>query len=302
MPFSSLSAVLGAPLVICWVIGVLGSVRAESPAADRSADSRYDPATGCWHFGLSSPCQSGSTSVQVILPDPLDREKRYPVLYVLPVEPEGSYRFGNGMAEAKKADVANKYQVICVAPSFKVVPWYGNHATDLTIRQDDFMVQTLIPEIDRRYPTVAQQEGRWLLGFSKSGWGACTLLLRHPEVFGYAATWDSPFLLKGDDTGKGWGPIGIDKVYGTKEAFLKQLPTTLSRDRTASFQGRPRLILGVGKDWRSHVEGMHALLEQLQFPHLYLTDLMVWHRWDTGWFAPLTEELVKMASPTPEQK
>ena len=33
----------------------------------------------------------------------------------------------------------------------------------------------------------------WLTGFSKSGLGAQDLILKHPDVFTLAASWDSPF-------------------------------------------------------------------------------------------------------------
>jgi hypothetical protein len=34
-----------------------------------------------------------------------------------------------------------------------------------------------------------------LTGASKSGWGAFSLILRHPDFFGYAAPWDTPFMM-----------------------------------------------------------------------------------------------------------
>ena len=53
-----------------------------------------------------------------------------------------------------------------------------------------------------------------MLGFSKSGWGACTLLLRNKELFGYAAAWDVPFMLNGKNSwDSGWfAPIADDLV------------------------------------------------------------------------------------------
>lgn len=258
--------------------------------------AQKDATTGIWSYALPSEFQAGPTKVRVILPEPLAAGKRYPVLYILPVEPEGSFRFGDGLDEARKLDLANKHQVICVAPSFKVVPWYGNHATDPKVRQEDFVVKSLVPDIDRRYATLADPEQRWLLGFSKSGWGACVLLLRHPTVFGYAATWDAPFLLNGDNHGKEWGPIGIKNVFGTKETFLAVLPPTLLDGEADALRPRRRLVVGVGVDWKSHVVGMHELLERKHIPHAYLPDLLVKHRWDTGWLGPVADQLVDLAT------
>ena len=282
-------------MTVVLALQMAGSVHAETPASPL----QRDPATGIWRYELASEFQSGPTAVEVLLPDVMAEGKRYPVLYILPVEPEGKTVYGSGLLEAKKADAANRFQIICVAPSFKVVPWYGNHATDPRIRQEDFMVKTLVTEIDQRFPTKADKESRWLLGFSKSGWGACTLWLQHPEVFGYAGTWDAPFLLNGDNHGKEWGPIGIKSVFGTKETFQACLPTRLVVANAATLRDRPRMVLGVGKDWKAHGEGMHALLDQSKIPHGYRPDLLVVHRWDTGWFGPVLEDLVKMALARP---
>lgn len=44
----------------------------------------------------------------------------------------------------------------------------------------DFLTGELIPEIDRRYRTVAEPDGRAVFGKSSGGFGALHLLLRHP--------------------------------------------------------------------------------------------------------------------------
>lgn len=150
------------------------------------------------------------------------------------------------------------------------------------------MVKSLIPHIEDLYPARRDKEARMLIGFSKSGWGAFTLLTRNPDVFGYAAAWDVPFLL--DGSGKDWGSMGIRSNFGTKEAFLDYLPLKLV-ERMAPA-ARPRLVLGPGIDWKDQSIGMHDLLQGKNVRHEYRGDLLLAHRWDTGWFAPIVEELV----------
>jgi len=261
--------------------------------ASPNGDPELNPKTGFLECGLTTEYQAGPALVQVLLPDHLDRSKKYPVLYILPVEGIRS-EFGHGLVEAKKADIANKYGVICVYPLFnKAAPWYGNHATDPTLRQEDYVVKALVPFIDSKYPTQKDKEGRWLIGFSKSAWGAYTLLFRHPDVFGYAAGWDGPFMLNG--SGKDWGPMGLSTNFGTKEAMLQNLPAKLATENASWLKARPRLVLGLGKFWADQVKRMEALLQTSGIPHVYRNDLTVDHRWDTGWFPPMVEELVKVA-------
>lgn len=264
--------------------------------ASPNAAPALNPNTGFMECQLTTEYQAGPALVQVLLPDHLDPAKKYPVLYILPVEGIKS-AFGHGLVEAQKADIANKYGVICVYPLFnKAAPWYGNHASNPTLRQEDYVVKALVPFIDSTYPTQQDKEGRWLIGFSKSAWGACTLLFRHPDVFGYAAAWDGPFMLNGDNSGKDWGPMGLSANFGTKETMQQNLPTKLATENASWLKARPRLVLGLGKFWAGHVRQMEALLQKSGIPHTYRSDLTVDHRWDTGWFPPMVEELVKIAN------
>ena len=48
-------------------------------------------------------------------------------------------------------------------------------------------MKTVVPLIEEHYSALGTAEGRLLFGFSKSGWGALTLILRNPDFFGYAA-------------------------------------------------------------------------------------------------------------------
>ena len=45
---------------------------------------------------IESPYQAGPTEIKVLLPDRLEPGKRYPVVYVLPVEAHSESRYGDG--------------------------------------------------------------------------------------------------------------------------------------------------------------------------------------------------------------
>ena len=173
------------------------------------------------------------------------------------------------------------------------MPWYGNHVTDPKIRQEDHLVKTVVPFVDSIYPTQADAEGRWLVGFSKSGWGAFTLLVRNPKLFGYAAAWDVPFMI--DGRAKDWGPMGLSRVMGTPEQMQEFLPTKLATDRAAELKPRSRLVIGVGAHWKPQCIAFHDHLAKLEIPHACRDDLVFKHRWDTGWFVPMVEDLAKLA-------
>ena len=57
---------------------------------------------------VDSEYQAGPTPIRVLLPDKLEPDARYPVVYVLPVEPQDEHRYGDGLIEVRKHDLHNQ--------------------------------------------------------------------------------------------------------------------------------------------------------------------------------------------------
>ena len=222
---------------------------------------------------LASPRQAGETVVRVLLPDQL--EGRAPVVYVLPVEAGRESKYGDGLLEAKKLGLHNRHGVICVAPTFSRLPWYADHPTDPAIAQESYFLKDVLPLIEKTYPT----SHRLLLGFSKSGHGAFSLLLRHPELFQRALAWDAPLMMDHHDR------YGSGQVYGTAENFRKYRPA----DLLGNLDKELRLIHMGFDAFRDHHEGFEKLLKG---PHIYRDGPKRAHRWDSGWLEPAFELLV----------
>jgi pimeloyl-ACP methyl ester carboxylesterase len=60
--------------------------------------------------------------------------------------------------------------------------FYAN--SPVTGRWEDAIVRELVPWVDARYRTLADASARGIAGFSMGGYGAITLAMKHPEVFG----------------------------------------------------------------------------------------------------------------------
>lgn len=114
----------------------------------------------------------------------------------------------------KKLDLHNKHGLICVMPTFARLPWYIDHPTNPKIAQESYFLKAVVAFVEKTSPALTKLDGRLLLGFSKSGWGAFTLL-RHPEVFGKAATWNSPLMM--DTPGK----YDSGELFGSRDNFTK---------------------------------------------------------------------------------
>lgn len=220
----------------------------------------------------------------------MEADKRYPVLYVLPVEVGDACRYGDGLAECKSHDLHNKHSIICVAPTFSGLPWYADHPSDAGIQQETYFLNVVVPFVDKTYPTIAKCEGRLLVGFSKSGWGAFSLILRHSEMFDKAAAWDAP-LMKDKPDQFGMGPI-----FGTQENFKHYRISRLVEQQASQFRGESRLIhLGFG-NFRDHHERAEMLMRKLGIAHEYRDELSREHIWESGWLSEAVEMLIRTGS------
>src|SRR3569623_154564 len=103
---------------------------------------------------IKSPFQAGNTQIRVLLPEQLEPNEKLPVIYVLPVEAANENRYGDGLLEIKRNELHNKHRTIFVAPTFSHLPWYADHPTDPEIRQETYLLDVVVPLIDRPYPEV----------------------------------------------------------------------------------------------------------------------------------------------------
>jgi S-formylglutathione hydrolase FrmB len=247
-------------------------------------EAKRDPNGFIFHE-VTCEFQSGPTEIQVLLPDRLQQGKRYPVLYVLPVEANRENRWGEGLLEVKKLDLHNKLGLIVVQPTFSHLPWYADHPTDPKIRQETYFIKVVVPFIDKTFPTLAEARGRLLLGFSKSGNGAFALLLRHPELFGRAVAWDAPLNMD-KPSNYGMGPI-----FGSQDNFEKYRIPDLLDKRAAELGKAKRLgLIGVS-NFGKHHEAIHEQMTRLKISHEYRYTTRPKHHWDAGWVKDAVEWL-----------
>ncbi|HVK08431.1 MAG TPA: alpha/beta hydrolase-fold protein, partial [Gemmataceae bacterium] len=224
-----------------------------------------------------SPYQAGTTLIRVLTPDEPETGRRYPAVYVLPVEAGTESRYGDGLQEVKKLGLHNKLKAVFVAPTFSHLPWYADHPTRPEVRQESHLLKAVVPFVEKTYPVRAEPEGRLLLGFSKSGWGAYALLLRHPDVFGRAAAWDAPLTMDRP------GPYRSGDVFGTPENFAGYRVTRLLEARAKEFRTDRRLILLGYGNFRDDHRTAHELMEKLKIANEYRDGPARKHDWHGGW-------------------
>ncbi len=280
----SMKVFVALPLIIPWSF----LFRAQ---ADPSS---YVDSDGFQAHQLPSPYQASDTTLRVLLPDRLDSERRYRALYVLPVHEGGVRRHGDGLLEIKKYGYHNEHQLICVAPEFTSKPWFADHDLKPDKQDESHMLKTVIPFVEDHYPVLPELEGRLLIGFSKSGWGALSLLLRNPHLFDKAVGWDIGIRV---DTGpfEAWDrDLAIERDFGSFDNFEKYRLSNLIRNRGRLLGDKPRLFYfnRAGQSRGLGGAEVHRLMVDLNMPHRYLYEPFRPHRWDSGWLPEAVRFLV----------
>lgn len=235
---------------------------------------------------VQSPYQAGTTQIRVLLPPDIKPDERLPVIYVLPVEAGVEHRYGDSVQEIVTQNLAAKHRAVFVFPTFAQLPWYADHPSDPLIRQETYLLQVVLPFIERTYPVKIERSGRLLLGFSKSGWGAWSLLLRHPDRFARAAAWDAPLMLDRP------GQYGSGPIFGDDANFANYRMSELVRSRGMMLGDKPRLLMTGSANFREEHHRMHTLLEELRVPHVHRDDPPRKHDWHSGWVGEAVELLI----------
>ncbi len=268
--------------IAAWLLGAgIPQAQAQSTAARRPIVREIkgpERKGGLDVYHIDSDYQASPASLYVLLPDRLDPAKRYKVLYVLPAWGPSN----DGILEARKLNLANKYDVICVGPDYVDMCWYADNPERPGMLYDSYLPEVVVPWIDKTYPTITAPEGRILVGFSKSGVGAVSELLRHPEVFGRAGSWDAP--LTEDHT--------RPEYYGPQEYFMENyyIPGILAR-QADTLRRQPACIAIIGFGFGG-TPPAHALMQNLGIPHYYDDSVRPAHEWSSGWLEPLVNVLM----------
>ena len=162
------------------------------PAAGFQVSYASTDAQGVKSYDVTSANDGhGTQTLRVLTPTNPAAGVPHNFLIVLPVEAGLGTNFGDGLATLQALDAQNQYNLTIIEPTFAIDPWYANNPNDPNMQYETFMTQELVPWIKQNLATTGNEQ-TWLIGFSKSGIGGQDLILKHPDLFTLAASWDFP--------------------------------------------------------------------------------------------------------------
>lgn len=232
-------------------------------------------------YSVISATNSGSPRLlRVLQPTRPSPRVAHNFLFVLPVEEGLKSVFGDGLHALQSLDVQNEYNVTIIEPSFGIAPWYADNPDEPDVRHETFMTRELIPWVRATLSTTGDEQN-WLIGFSKSGLGAQALLLKHPDLFDLAASWDFPADMSAHDE---FGP-GPAACYGTDANFQAnyRLTSQFVATRRTPFLQTCRIWIGHGPLFANNVSKYESILGAASVRYAAGVMLDCPHRWDGGW-------------------
>jgi hypothetical protein len=240
-----------------------------------------DNSRGIATYSVISATNSGGTRLlRVLRPERPSRGVPHNFLFVLPVEERLKSVYGDGLHTLQSLDAQNKYNVTIIAPSFGTQPWYADNPDELDVRYETFMTRELVPWV-RATLAMTGDEQIWLVGFSKSGLGGQTLMLKHPDLFDLVASWDFPADMSHHDE---FDP-GSTACYGTDANFQAnyRLNNHFVNARRIPFLQYCRIWIGQGPVFMNSVSRYESILAAAGMRYAAGATLDSPHRWDGGW-------------------
>jgi hypothetical protein len=223
--------------------------------------------------------------LDVVVPDTYDanRTTPYPVLYVLEVECNPGTAYADGLGYLESLDIHNTYDVILARTKFPgtiaTSPWYGNKGDGTA--QHNIHMANFVRFMEDHFNAGSGRDDRLAIGFSKSGWGAMSLMLRD-RLFGYVASWDVPYSMTFGGT-----DYGQVNFFGSESQFLLFNPVTIFDANILSVSDKARIVLAGSVTFDADTVAMEAFLNARGISHTYLRTVLggggAGHKWDSGW-------------------
>jgi S-formylglutathione hydrolase FrmB len=228
---------------------------------------------------------------RVVLPtdyeSPQNKNLTYPVLYLL----HGlTGHYPDWTTRTRLAEYSARYRIIIVTPEGNN-GWYTDSASSPSDKYESYIIEDLIPDVERRFRVKPTRDARAIAGLSMGGYGALKFAVKYPQKFVFAASFSGALgaASQTEETLRGFETIlkTIEPVFGPPESPTRQandifkLYRELPAERIRSL---PFLYLDCGTEdfVLPSNRAFHDLLLERKIPHEYrlLPGGHNWIYWD----------------------
>jgi S-formylglutathione hydrolase FrmB len=130
---------------------------------------------------IPSADMNKSFNAAVITPEEYkNSSNRFSVVYLLHGY-SGDYLTWSRVAPLD--EYADRYHVVFVCPDGNFNSWYMDSPVRADSKFESYLINDVVPFVDKNYRTWAQARGRAIIGSSMGGHGAATILAKHCSLF-----------------------------------------------------------------------------------------------------------------------
>jgi putative tributyrin esterase len=249
-----------------------------------------------------SPSLDRDMHYLVLLPHDYRTGRSFPVLYLL----HGLYGdYTNWDKKTGFESYAKAMPFLIVMPDAND-SWYTNSATVPRDKFEDYITKDVISEIDAKYRTIREKRARAIAGLSMGGYGAVKLAIRHPDLFGFAASLSGAFN----------APRNLDhlrpefrakllEVFGKARNHARRENDVFQLLKTANDYPYFYLACGTEDFFLDTNSALAAQLSSQKVPYEYheTTGGHTWEYWDSA-LGPMLEAVVRHleSGSTPDRK
>ena len=225
----------------------------------------------------------------VLLPvdyqQPATKTKRYPVVYLL----HGlTGHYTNWLEKTQLANYAASYDFIIVTPEGND-GWYTDSATVPTDKYESYILQELIPDVEKRFRAGSKREDRAIAGLSMGGYGAIKFGLKHPDKFAFAASLSGAFSAASwteqDLKDSGAARNSVMQTFGPANSETRAANDVLKLAREAKPELLPYLFIDCGTEdflFNDNRQFVTLLLERkIKHEYRQLPGSHSWQFWDS---------------------
>jgi putative tributyrin esterase len=206
------------------------------------------------------------------------RDRHYPVIYLL----HGMYNYETDWTlrgDAHKL-LDRLIEEGSLRPSIVVMPNDGGygHGTfytdwyDGTGNFEQYIIHDLVPFIDSELRTVAERSSRVIAGYSMGGFGAVSLALRNPDLFGAAASLSGALGSPEHFPYKDYARSEFPRIFGPAGgpyAKERDLLGLAARMKDAEHAPSVYADCGIDDSLLPFNRGFHQALMTMGYPHVY---------------------------------
>ncbi len=237
-------------------------------------------ASGVEYYSVTSAANGPSSqTLRVLLPSHPEVGMAHNFIYVLPVEPGLATDYGDGLDTLQALDAEDQYNLTIIEPTFGADPWYADDPDNASEQYETFMTE-LQPWVQQTFGTSGHEQN-WLIGFSKSGLGAQDLILKHPDLFQLAASWDFPADMSS------YAQFGQSSInaYGSDANFQAnyRLTQAFVDAHRGPFTSANRIWIGGYDVFQTDISDYDALLTSEGVLHTTGPSQLMAHTWGSGW-------------------